>query len=773
MCQIPFPQAPIRHLGIFLSADEGVAAAETFKAVLGSVVAAAAHWRQVRLSYLGRAHVAKQVLAAIVVYCATFVSPPPALWRRIVAVISAFVADASLADGELGGGISHPGRCIAALPREQGGVGLVDPTLQLECLQGKVAARLLHPAMHPWKQLMSRRLQSALPALGAAVATSSLQVTARMPLSPRLLGYLRGLQRCLPHRLVPPDGLSPDQVRAERLFHNRQIRHAGQPLVPGSHGVVVAAGVCTVGQLVQAMHEAPVQPGLLPALQAVWECLPPLWQQQAGQPTSQRWQMLHMEGGSLLVRQSPHGGPVVYFDVHANHSLHELAAPPVGVADSPAWQPCCVLSCLSRPSQPQLGQTLYLAGLWADAVLDPSVWGIGTTSLLDFTVKQACQRRIQLRALQEVPGWFVPGVGCRPALWDLPADLPGPAAATTGLQLAEMRWESSHDRRLVEQQHPSRRRSAEFLIELPSCMRPGKRQRLSVHERLALRHEQLQVPPAEAQPPGASQRGPHALPSDDTLDAAAPAPPPAEGGPLAAVRTAQRAFWERLRAADLPHVQYGLAYRIAHAALYVGAFQCHIHVLPPDAAYCTHPACQLQQLESLTHAFLTCPAVAPAVAWVCSLFAAVSGQPAPPADPQVFLADDFTAWQPQPASLQFLWTNVRLSFLHSVWLLRCRRSLTHQPFDALAVAGATVRALRGAIQRDWTRASRDLTRLEPAYSEWFRGRDPALDMDVFRDRWAHRGVLCVVQGRQLQLRLSLDAPVPAPAAVGPAPAASA
>ena len=114
-----------------------------------------------------------------------------------------------------------------------------------------------------------------------------------------------------------------------------------------------------------------------------------------------------------------------------------------------------------------------------------------------------------------------------------------------------------------------------------------------------------------------------------------------------------------------------------------------------------------------------------------------------------------------------------------LWLLRCRRSLTHQPFDALAVAWATVRALRGAIQRDWTRASRDLTRLEPAYTEWFRGRDPALDMGVFQDRWAHRGVLCAVQGRRLQLRLSLDAqlrlsldaPVPAPAA-GPAPASA-
>ena len=275
VCQIPFPQGPIRHLGVYLGADEAAAAALTFQHALGSVVAAATHWRQVRLSYLGRAHVAKQVLAAIVVYYATFVTPPPALWRRITAVISAFVADASLADGELGGGVSHPGRHIAALPWEDGGVSLVDPTLQLDCLQGKVAARLLHPARHPWKQLMSHRLQAALPALGAAAPITSLQITGHLPLSPRQLGYLRGLQRCLPHRLVPPEELSADQVRMERLFHNRQIRCRGQPLVPASHAALVAAGVLTVGQLQQALHEAITLCWAQPALTAVM--LPALW----------------------------------------------------------------------------------------------------------------------------------------------------------------------------------------------------------------------------------------------------------------------------------------------------------------------------------------------------------------------------------------------------------------------------------------------------------------------------------------------------------------
>ena len=94
-----------------------------------------------------------------------------------------------------GGRISHPALHKAALPWEEGGVGLVDMAIQADCLHAKVAARLLHPARHPWKLLMRQRLGAVLPALGAAVAVSSLQVTARTMPDPRLLAYLRGLQR--------------------------------------------------------------------------------------------------------------------------------------------------------------------------------------------------------------------------------------------------------------------------------------------------------------------------------------------------------------------------------------------------------------------------------------------------------------------------------------------------------------------------------------------------------------------------------------------------
>jgi hypothetical protein len=220
-----------------------------------------------------------------------------------------------------------------------------------------------------------------------------------------------------------------------------------------------------------------------------------------------------------------------------------------------------------------------------------------------------------------------------------------------------------------------------------------------------------------------------------------------------------------------------LAYRIAHAGLYVGAFLCHVSVLPPYAACCMHPGCQ-EQLETLTHAFISCPAVAAAADWVCRLFASVSGQPPPPADPHVLLAADPSAWQPSPTSLQFLWSNLRLAFLASVWRLRCDRALSRRPFDARAVALAVVQRLRSAILRDWTRATRDLTRLDASYWEWFRGRDPSLDLETFETRWAHGSVLCALvqpapassqpgQRLGLQLRLSHAAPVPVPAADTP------
>ena len=227
-----------------------------------------------------------------------------------------------------------------------------------------------------------------------------------------------------------------------------------------------------------------------------------------------------------------------------------------------------------------------------------------------------------------------------------------------------------------------------------------------MYQRVAERLERERQEPAPAPAPAP----PWPL-QDDAVDGAAV--PPAETEEHTRERQAVRAVWRRLREADLPREQYATALRILHGSIYVRAFLCHIHVLPPGEACCSHAACAglaVPPLEGLTHAFVECPAVAPAAAWVCRVFAAASGGAPPPVCPRVLLADEPSVWAPPP-DLRHMWAHLRLSYLHAVWQLRARRDLAGQPFGPAAVCGAVVAAVRAAIQRDWTRATRDMRHL--------------------------------------------------------------
>lgn len=749
--RFPPAQEPLRHLGIFLSTDLAAGHAKTFAGLLHGVRQRAVLWRQHRLSWLGRAYVAKQVLASMVSYHATFLPPPRQMLARIAHIISAFVAGASpAAGGEGGGGVGHPALHVTSLPWEEGGVAMVDPCLQAECLQAKVAARLLQPGPHPWKQLMARRLHRALPALGPAVVVSSLQVTARH-LDGRLLAYVRGLQRTLPHRVVPPEALSTAQVQTERLFYNRQVLLNGRPLEPRDHPELAAGQVWTVRELACQMVGG--QP-LPPALQRVWDCLPACWRARATQPLVAEWELAAAAGLARVVATGQ------LYTVHASGALVEaegVVAPPGLV-----WEPCCVVYRRRQGrARPEAGSgsdseeeeeppVPLLVGPWSHVQVDPSAWGHGKADLVAFTVKAAAVRRVQLRALKLLdPGWYTPGSGCWPKLWDPPPTAAGGSVARSGLELLELRWRHSFDTAPAADTRRSVRRpaAAEFEVGLLPCQRPGKRARLCVWERVV----EAQQQPAAARP------RPPPEPPDDVRDAAAQ-------GPLG---SAARALWQGLHSADLPREQYGTLYRLLHGSLYVGAMLCHIHVLPKQQACCTHPACS-QELETLSHAFLSCPAVAPAAEWVCRVFGAVAGCAPPVASARVLLADDRVEWSPPAAGA--LWLALRAAFLHSVWQLRCQRSLTGTPFSAAGVCAAVVAAVTASIRRDWARASQNLVRLSGACPEWFRGASPALLVQAFEARWAHRGVLCQVrrtageegERRELVLRFSLSHPVPSP-----------
>ncbi|GAB4822218.1 hypothetical protein N2152v2_009264 [Parachlorella kessleri] len=663
----PPPQAPIRHLGIFLSTDPTAGHAKSFAGLLHGVRETAALWRQHHLSWLGRAYVAKQVLASKVTYHATFVPPEASMWARITHVISAFVAGSGVdGDGTGGGGISPPAQHVCSLPWEEGGVALVDPSIQAECLQAKVAARLLQPGSHPWKVLMQHRLHRALPSLGPAVLVSGMHVTLHQLRDRRLLGYVRGFQRTQPHRLVLPDALSAPQVLNERLCYNRQVLAGGQPLQPRHFPALAEAGTWTVQQLAALVH--PQQP-LPPPLQLVWDCLPADWRATALQPWQPEWELCAVAG---LVRQVELGK--LYSVCAANGGMEEApdAALPLGAL----WVPCCV-GFKHLPRQRQGGggaasdsgsdsgsdsdsdsgaqesrRVPLLVGPWELVQVDPNAWGWGKKDLLAFTVKSASVRRVQLRALRCLPGGrYQPKSGCRPKLWGPPPPPPGRPVPPTGLVVLETGWRHSYDTQPPGSgQRGVRRPAAEFEVGLLPCQAPGRRARLGVWERVSARHA------AEPQPVPPSSATLVVLP-DDTIDAAAPGDPD----------SAERCLWVEMRRADLPRAQYIVLYRILHGSMYVGAFLHHISVIPRQQACCSHPACQ-GELETLSHAFTLCPAVAPAAAWVGRVIAAVAECPTPPPAPEVLLVGNGGGWV-APGDAHQVWLLLRGSFLHAVWQL--------------------------------------------------------------------------------------------------------
>ena len=192
---------------------------------------------------------------------------------------------------------------------------------------------------------------------------------------------------------------------------------------------------------------------------------------------------------------------------------------------------------------------------------------------------------------------------------------------------------------------------------------------------------------------------------------------------------------------------------------------------------CTHPECHTAgRHETITHAFLDCPAVAPAVDWLLRAWQVLTQSPeAPPRTAALLLADDMAAWpdtsRPTTASAIALWTRLRVSVLGSIWRLRCMRSeaiIRHQSFARRAIAMA-VDSLVEAIQRDWRRTEGDLRQMDNGgfCSSWWRGRDTELSLRDFEKTWTKPSYFCRITGprrnRQLQLLIGVDKPIAFPA----------
>ncbi len=227
---VPFvaPGDHTRHLGVLLSARyvEGAAKAMFAKRRAG-VFLRVRDWARFDLSYLGRVHVAKQVLANTFCYHATFVAPPPDVLQQVVDCIDSFVVLGRVLELGQPPPLRHvPFAAVESLPWALGGLRRADIPAHSMALNAKVAAALLHPKWHPWKVLMRRAFQRMLPNLGAAALVSQLQPVASVGRPARLMaGYWKvfhaGLQ---PHRLVTAAALPAERVLSEQLVHNAQVK---------------------------------------------------------------------------------------------------------------------------------------------------------------------------------------------------------------------------------------------------------------------------------------------------------------------------------------------------------------------------------------------------------------------------------------------------------------------------------------------------------------------------------------------------------------------
>jgi hypothetical protein len=85
----------------------------------------------------------------------------------------------------------------------------------------------------------------------------------------------------------------------------------------------------------------------------------------------------------------------------------------------------------------------------------------------------------------------------------------------------------------------------------------------------------------------------------------------------------------------LPSIDRITCWRVMHGVLGCNAFICHKRTdLPKEDALCPHLCCRAVgvaggAVETLSHAFMECPAVQPAVTWLCDLWKAFSGEELP------------------------------------------------------------------------------------------------------------------------------------------------
>jgi hypothetical protein len=416
-----------------------------------------------------------------------------------------------------------------------------------------------------------------------------------------------------------------------------------------------------------------------------------------------------------------------------------------------------------------------LVGVWADLPLDPRVFGVPACpgrrpcSLLDLTAARVGKQLGHLqrssaprRSPHFILGYAEEGAAF-PGSWRQAPEAEGADLSALPLEALE--------RHGLEGQEEKWRRSAEQLRKL--------------HIDEALEGYPLNRP----EPWLDLQAGPRSRPSPSQRAAARQPAQAAEAEAAAAAAQGQlpggfAAAWKRLADPTIHRPFRAAVWRAMHARLGCGAFLLHARAskklqagrsasavgVSPGLAWCEAPCCagcSPRPLETISHALLLCPAVAPAIVWLREVWAALAQVPldSVPCSAEVLLADRLDSWPDAPAGkgARQLWTRLRVATLGAIWQARCERAAGRLGGPSLARRAATLalRSVVGGIQRDWARARGvDLASVPAMCAAWFRGFDASIPLESFKQSWASPPFFCEVeevQGLPPQLLVHLGA----------------
>jgi hypothetical protein len=791
----PADQVP-RLLGVPFTTVAAVQATEAFGNMAGKIAAAGASWVPLLLNQTGRVHVARQCLASKPVYQANAAVPRPQDLVAMQQVINRFVARSGKKEEETP--FAHrlfPNQRTMFLPADRGGVGLPHLESHFSAMVAKTAWLLFRHTQHPWQVLFrheTAQVAEALPGLPAgyhwpvtcpAAGAGRLGEVKSAMLKAALTAFMQlGIKRILSH-----EEQDFESIMVELTFYNPTPEHVAGVLPTDVQ--TEAARSWTRVRDVRAAHLRRDQLGQdeMADLTMIIGRLPQAWRAQVVTTVvdPSAWMALPVAADQQATFEGPDPvtRAVCLWELWPSGRLQKL--PPGSPRPGGAMRPALVTYALKPPAawdradhefveaQRELPPSErvellepYLVGAWDSLQLDPRAWGIAhrtgsKVSLLDMSVKDArLQLTHRLLLRHRIPGYREEGA-VWPKAWSvvLTEGDAGAAAPETTAGTLQLEQHGIHG-----QEELWRRRAAEQAGEVPGG-------------------EVDQVAGWFRRDAGLAPSQPRTTRTSQAAAAEEPAPP----------RQGFGRVWKRLKDTTIHRPFNITAWRILHCTLGCNAFLASSRPLgerSAEAALCGAPECTAAgQAETLTHAFLDCPEVRPAIDWLLDTWHSLTGRTVP-RTARVLLADDQDGWpegdRPPSADAYQLWTRLRVALLGAIWQVRCARDegggTTSFAFRAVNMA---VKSLLDAIGRDWLRTHTDVRELDGGSfcHDWWRGFDVKLTVDDFIEAWASPPTFCEVRGeppatpqetdtRTLHLRLGLDEPVarPGAAATGGGPA---